>query len=850
MLALSVMASTLPAGPGLASASAAVSAHAMLEVAPFEVNIDLRQLPLVYAPPPPYRPLRRLPSQKWSTPTSGPGAAADAPLVALDPMPSTVRNFPGLNFLDDCDGTQCGTGWPSNSNGDVGLDHYIQAVNNGYAIYSKSGTLLASFTENALFATAAGTPCNGNSQGDPIVLYDQQVNRWILTNFAFAVVGGTPTSPFYQCVAVSKTHDPVAGGWWIYAFRLDPGGAGLPPVGTLNDYPKFGIWTDCLYMSANGFDMTQPSQPFVGAAFAAFSRADLYAGGAVSMTLGFINNAIGPSTMIPSNLRGRGQSSLPPPGTPNYFVSESTTAFNFEVRKFTVGANCAGGSLGVPTLVGHATYTQPPPNSVPQPGTAIGLDTIDDRLMQKVQYRRVGIDESLWVVHTVKVDSTVRPQWAEIDVTGGVVATTLVQQEIFAPDTTLNRWMASIAADRQGNAAIGYSTSNGTAPNFPSLAYAGRLAIDPASTLPQTEVQLVAGAGSQTHSCGGAPCSRWGDYSSMSVDPQDDCSFWYTNQYYSSGANGSTGNWQTRIGAFKYPSCRPLPVFCCKDFNGGGNADLLWRQFSGLLAVWTMSGTAFSSAGFIGNVPFEWTVVGLGDFDNDGRTDILWRHSTGLIAIWLMNGSTITTSGLLGTVGLEWSVEAVADVNADGLADVLWRNQNTGAVAVWLMNGVSITTSGVLGSRTLDWTIWAVGDFDGDGRADILWRDVTGVPSIWLVNGLSVAGTANLPATGTAWTIAGVGDLDGDARADILWRHDSGTVAAWLMNGTAIGSTGIVGAASADWRVVGLGNFTADPRSDILWQNSAGSFSIWVMNGLTLSSIASPGKVSSDWQVQ
>jgi hypothetical protein len=682
------------------------------------------------------------------------------------------------------------------------------------------------------------------------VLYDQQANRFILTNFAFAFSGGNPIAPFYQCIAVSKTSDPVSGGWWIYALRLDPGGAGVPPVGALNDYGKFGIWTDCLYMAANEFDMTQPSTPFIGTAVASFSRANLYAGVPLTWGLGFINNATGPFTMIPSNIRGRGQSSLPPPGTPNYFVSESTTAFNFEVRKFTAGANCGGGfTLGAPTIVSQTSYTFPPSDSIPQPGTANLLDTVDDRLMQKVQYRRVGATESLWVVHNAKVSSTVRPQWAQIDVTGGVVNTTPVQQQIYAPDTTLNRWMGSLAADRRGNMALGYSTSNGTSPNFPSIAYSGRLATDPLNMLPQTEVQLVAGAGSQTNNCGGAPCHRWGDYTAMSVDPADDCTFWYTNEYYSSAGNGSSGNWQTRIGAFKYPACRPLPVFCCKDFNGGGNADLLWRDFSGSVALWLMSGTAVGSSGFPGTATGDWAIVGLGDFNGDGKTDILWRNSVGVLAIWLMNGTSVIGSGTLGTVGLDWTVEGVADFSGDARADILWRH-SSGAVAIWLMNGLAITGIGGLGTVGLDWTIWGLGDFNADGRADILWRNATGTPAIWLINGLIFAGSGALPDPGTDWSIAGVGDFNLDGRADILWRRDDGTVAVWFINGTALSGSGMAGSASADWRIIGVGDFNGDGRADILWRNSVGNFAFWLMNGATITSTAGLSGATSDWQVQ
>ena len=385
------------------------------------------------------------------------------------------------------------------------------------------------------------------------MLYDPLGDRWILTHFAFAFSSGDPISPFYECIAVSKTSDPVSGGWWLYPLQMDPGGTGLPPVGTLNDYPKFGIWPDCLYMAANEF--TMPAGTFAGTAFASLNRGGLESG-TLTWALGSINNVSDPFTMIPSNLSGMSSDSLPP-GTPNYLVSESGTAFDFEVRKFTAGPNCGGGgTLGAATNVSQTSYTVAT-SGVPEPNTGNLLDPLSDRLMQKVQYRKVGAAESLWVVHSVQnAGGTVSPQWAQIDVTGGTVGTAPVQQQIYAPDATLNRWMGSIAVDSAGNVGLGYSTSNGSVANFPSIAYSGRLAGDPLNQLPQAETQLIAGSGSQTNPCGPfATCPRWGDYTAMSVDPVDDCTFWYTNEYYSSQTNGTNGNWQTRIGSFKFPSC-------------------------------------------------------------------------------------------------------------------------------------------------------------------------------------------------------------------------------------------------------------------------------------------------------
>src|SRR5262249_41566314 len=156
----------------------------------------------------------------------------------LAPMPGPLQNFAGLSHNDSCTGGTCGSGWPPDPNGDVGPNHYIQAVNSAYAIFTKTGTLLASFTEDQLWSGSGTTPCNGNSQGDPIVAYDGLADRWILSHFAFAVSGNNAVSPFYLCIAVSKTGDPVSGGWWLYPVRTDPGGTGKPPVNTLNDYTK------------------------------------------------------------------------------------------------------------------------------------------------------------------------------------------------------------------------------------------------------------------------------------------------------------------------------------------------------------------------------------------------------------------------------------------------------------------------------------------------------------------------------------------------------------------------------------------------------------------------------------
>jgi hypothetical protein len=531
-------------------------------VVPSQYNGDVRDLPRVPAAPQndfemyePHDPpsARTVPGFKESSATRQILDAANN--VPLASMPAPSRSFKGLSLTDDCAGQPCGVGYPPDTNGDVGLEFIIEAVNFGIAIYNKSGTQLAKFSEASLWANAnTGTPCDTQSHGDPVIIFDQFANRWIISNFAFGFNQNGPASPFYQCLAVSKDSDnPVSGGWYLYAVQTDPGGSGQPPTGAMGDYPKFGNWNDgCLYMSANNF--TFPGGKFVGTLFGSFNKSDMENGQPLTSSIGFISDANTSYSMIPSNISGASfPESLPAAGTPNFYVAQSRSTYSFEVRKFTPGARCGGGgTMGPPTLVAQAAWVGP--EDIAQPN-ASPLGSLGERMMQKIQYRKVGTKESLWAVHSVEVSSgtSIRSQWEQIDVSGGTVKTTPVQQQIYAPDTTVTRWVPSIAADHDGNVALGYNT--GGSSKFPSIAYSGRLATDPLNQMSQGETELVAGGGSQKNNCEGGPCRRWGDYSSMSVDPLDDCTFWYINQYYESQANGDAGNWQTRIGSFKFPGC-------------------------------------------------------------------------------------------------------------------------------------------------------------------------------------------------------------------------------------------------------------------------------------------------------
>jgi len=186
-------------------------------------------------------------------------------------------------------------------------------------------------------------------------------------------------------------------------------------------------------------------------------------------------------------------------------------------------------------------------NCIPQPGTANTLDTLADRLMYRLAYRNRSGAESLTVSQSVDTDGAgpIASQVRWYEVRNPFASTpSLFQNATFAPDTT-NRWMPSVAMDKMGNMAVGYSVSSGSV--FPSIRVTGRLRSELRNRM-QNEFTVVAGTGSQT-----GTLTRWGDYSTMQVDPSDDCTFWYTTEYI--GANG-TFNWRTRLFSFKFPACQ------------------------------------------------------------------------------------------------------------------------------------------------------------------------------------------------------------------------------------------------------------------------------------------------------
>jgi Carboxypeptidase regulatory-like domain len=479
-----------------------------------------------------------------------PSAMASA--AAQAPAPGPDSSFDGLDFAT------WGAGHPPDENGDVGPTYYIQVVNTSIGIYDKStGTRVAAFTFDAFMSQGNfGNLCDTDNFGDPVVLYDSFENRWFITDFAFQLDGsGNVVNPpgAFQCFAVSKTGDPVSGGWNFYS---------IAAPGALNDYPKFGVWPDGIYMSANMFGYPA-SGSYEGYHAWALNKQQMYADAPTAQVIDFAGDT-SDFTVIPANARL--QAGTPPSGSSEYFVSTEQFLNALSIYKFHVDWDKPSTS----TFTGPLTQLQPNcwPNATPANAStpANAADVLAIRAMAQAQYTNIGGAESLWVDHTVQRgasannttcnaptggNATIR--WYQANVTGGTVAANVVQGASFDPEgtNTFFRFMPSLAVDHLGDMAIGYTKSNST--TNPQIKYAGRLAGDAANTLGQSEQTLINGTGAQSGNCGPSTCVRWGDYSGMALDPNG-CEFWMTGEYYAT--NGL--NDLTRIGSFHYPGCTPV----------------------------------------------------------------------------------------------------------------------------------------------------------------------------------------------------------------------------------------------------------------------------------------------------
>jgi len=463
-----------------------------------------------------------------NNPKADPVAAPFAgPLTGVTPLlnfegqsAQDNRNLFGLAFV------------PPDTNGAVGATQFVQMVNVTLAVYAKSTGALqfGPATIHTLWSGFGGLCEFGGGTvefadgGDPVVLYDHLANRWLVSQLQF----DSTFTHTAQCVAISTSPDAM-GSYNRYEFDY---GANFP------DYPKFGVWPDAYYNTINVF----PGNKSAGAQACAFDRNAMLAGAPASSIC--FQQPPTVTSLLPADLDG---SPLPPAGSPNYLVGlADSTHLNF-FRFHVDFSNPDNSTFSGPILIPVAPFNEicaraNTTSCIAEPPSGEKLDGLSDRVMFRLAYRNFGDHESLVVNHTIEGGALAGVRWYEIR---NPAAPFIFQQSTLI-DANLNYWLGSIAMDKVGDMALGFSTSSHGF--LPSIYVAGRAPGDPAGAMSGPLV-LVNGSGLQKNNS----FNRWGDYSSMSIDPADDCTFWYTNEYY---ATSGIINWTTRIGSFKFNACQ------------------------------------------------------------------------------------------------------------------------------------------------------------------------------------------------------------------------------------------------------------------------------------------------------
>ena len=498
---------------------------------------------------------------------------ADGALQPFSPAPSIPApslTFEGLSNLDNFNlfGFRIN---PPDPDGEVGRNHYVELINIAFAVYDKQGNRLTGPTKIGDVWTGFAIPDCTDPSGDPVVLYDKMEDRWLLSQFTTRGMNPNGTFnglPFYNCVAISQTGDPT-GAYFRYAFiTAQPGTTST----FFPDYPKYGQWRDSYVLTSRDFG----SQGEYGISVYALERGRMLEGDPNARSVHFfLDSAVVPLHLIgdgllPPDVDGH---TKPPKNAPapivgtqddNASYGAPSDALNIWELSIIWQANPVA-SIVLKTQLSVASFDsifpcgghpgQTSRDCLPQPGVAPTANNLLDILSYRqrptfrLSYRNFGTYESLVTNQSVEaLPAVAGVRWYEIRRTGGSYS--LHQQGTYVPNDGIHRWMGSIAQDKNGNMALSYSVVNDT-DVFPGIRYTGRLAGDPLGQMTQGEGTIIDGSGIQR-----TANSRWGDYTDLTVDPTDDCTFWYVNEYYTlAGQQSSTAGWQTRIASFKLPGC-------------------------------------------------------------------------------------------------------------------------------------------------------------------------------------------------------------------------------------------------------------------------------------------------------
>jgi hypothetical protein len=484
---------------------------------------------------------------------SRPDGALQRTQPRTEAAPGSTNSFEGLSSQDNFNifGQRFN---PPDPVGAVGPNHYVEMVNLTFAVYDRAGNVLVPATAvGALWDGFAVSDCSLNA-GDAVVVYDRYSDRWLLSQFTTAETDGN----YYNCVAISKTSDPT-GAYYRYAFTT---------AQNFPDYPKYGIWNGSFVITTREFG----DAGGYGVGVYALEKKKMLNGKPNARVVSFFLNGDDPNVLpligdglLAAYADGKNEpdklSPIPIVGTQDDGGGYGATFDALNVFDLSIDwKNPNKASLDLKAQLPVASFDSIFPCSpdardcLPQPGISNSSQYLDflgyrQRPTWRLAYRKFGNHETLVTSQSVEATPGMAGmRWYELRRKNG--AYSLYQQGTYAPDDGIHRWMGSAAMDRDGSIALGYSVVNGDNV-YPGIRYTGRLKGDPKGKMTLAESKIIKGTGVQT-----TTNSRWGDYTSLNLDPIDDCTFWYVNEYYTlEGQQTSTVAWQTRISNFQLPNC-------------------------------------------------------------------------------------------------------------------------------------------------------------------------------------------------------------------------------------------------------------------------------------------------------
>jgi hypothetical protein len=742
------------------------------------------------------------------------------PSAATDVKVFTPKAAPAPSISTNCV-TNSSTGFfPSDIIGAVGPTNLVVTTNVDIFVYNKSTCgVVASNSLNGFCGALSGEQYFGAQ-----VLWDNTNQRFIVT--ANSTFNSGPNQN--QCFAVSADSAGLSYSRYNIPIINSPNTFCTTATTDFWDYPHVG--------SVNG---TQPrwmitanllhnNNTAEGRLITIEKGATLIGGQPV---IGCFNFSSIPFNLTPTNVTDNNSTA--------YLLSPGSGGGSSIAR----WALSPGDLFSATSSISITPWTNPP--KAVQPNGEI-LDTLDGRFVAAT----IQNGTNLWNVHNVSNGGppvgVIRPYQFSTTGTSPVNFTTIGagSAHLFNVSIATNGTLAFINTSLTGPA-----TPGGFNPTMQILVmtrtFRGLVLGD-----------TVATSSSQFTNCGTGGGCRWGDNSSIQIDPSNINNAWGFNQLVT---GTSQSNWGTR-GAVENAHCIAIPppqagpLVATHDFNADCTSDILWyNTATGQAVAWLLSGTSVIGGGSLGSAPSPWAIVGQRDFNGDGFSDILWRNgTTGQLVVWLLDFGSVMGGGSPGSAASPWTVAGTGDFNGDGMGDVLWYNTSTGQIVLWFLNGASLIGGGSPGGAASPWTVAGTGDFNGDGRTDILWYNTnTGQAVIWLLDGTSLIGGGSPGAAGGAWAIAGTGDFNGDGKSDILWYNSTtGQVVIWFLNGPSVIGGGSPGSAGSPWTIAQTGDFNGDGMSDILWSNtSTGQVVIWLLNGTSVIGDGSPGGAASPWTI-